>query len=191
MLVAFQNHRHLFERCIACPLANTVDGDLHLTRTVQHTRHGVGRSHAQVVVAVRGEDGVVYTIYMFHQIFNLLAILRRQTVARRVGDVHHRGTRLDDGFHYAGQILVVRASGIFGIELHVVYIFLGILHGRYCPFDNFLPVRIELIFDMFVTRSYTGMDTLVLGILQGICCHINILLHGTGQGTNRGPRHRL
>ena len=39
-------HCNLFERGVSCPLADAVDGHLHLARSVEHTSHGIGRSHA-------------------------------------------------------------------------------------------------------------------------------------------------
>ncbi|MOA45747.1 hypothetical protein D3C78_1681800 [compost metagenome] len=41
-----KRHRYLFERCIACSLADTVNGALHLVSTIQNGSQGIRRSHA-------------------------------------------------------------------------------------------------------------------------------------------------
>ena len=59
-LVAPERHNHLLQCGIAGPLAYAVYGDLHLTCAVHDTGYGVGGSHAQIVMTVRGYDGPVY-----------------------------------------------------------------------------------------------------------------------------------
>lgn len=50
----------------------------------------------------------------------------------------------------------------------------SILDSSYSTFDNFLAGRIELILDMTVAGTDTGMDSLMLGILQSLSSTINI-----------------
>ena len=52
IVVTLDNHSHLFERRVTGTLTDTVDGHLHLTGPVQHTSHGVGSCHAQVVMTM-------------------------------------------------------------------------------------------------------------------------------------------
>ena len=51
-----EDHRYLLQRGIAGTLADTIDGHLYLTRTIEYTSYGVGRGHTQVVVAVGRKD---------------------------------------------------------------------------------------------------------------------------------------
>ena len=126
---------------------------------------------------------------MLLQILDLLVVLLRQAVARRVGDVHHRGTRLDHGLHHLRQILVVGTSGILAVKLHVIYKPFGVLRSRHGALQNLLAGRVKLIQYMLVARADTRMYALVLGILQGLEGHVDIALHGSGQCTNHRPRH--
>ena len=128
---------------------------------------------------------------MLHQILDLRTIFRGETITRRIRDVDHGSASLDDRFNHTCQILILRATGILSIKLHVIDKLTGILHSGNRTLNNLLTRRIKLIADMRVRSTDTGMDTLMLGISQGIHCHINILLHRACQRTNRGPGHRL
>ena len=146
--MALHNHGNLLERSVSGTLADTVDGHLHLTSPVEHTADGVGGRHAEVVVTVCGEDGAVEAVDMLHEVLDLFTILARQTVARRVGDVDHRSTCLDDRLHHPGEVFVLRPSGILGIELHIVDETACILHGSHRTLDDFFPVGVELVTDV-------------------------------------------
>ena len=126
---------------------------------------------------------------MFIEVLDFLAILVWSAETGRIGNVTHGGSGFADSLNDAGQILVVRTSGIFSVELHVLHIALGILHGSYSPLDNLFRGTIEFILDVRGAGTDTRMDTLMLGILQCLGSHVDILLHGTGQGTDSGPRH--
>ena len=56
--MALHDHGNFFERSIAGTLTDTVDGHLYLTGAIEHTAYRVGRSHAEVIVAMRGKDGL-------------------------------------------------------------------------------------------------------------------------------------
>ena len=58
-LVAFDGHHHFLQGGIAGALANAVDGYFYLPCSLLHAGHGIGRSHAQVVVAMCSDDGSV------------------------------------------------------------------------------------------------------------------------------------
>ena len=189
ILMAFNNHRHFFERSISGTFTDTIDSNFHLTGSIQHTCHCVGGSHTQIIVAMGGNDSIMNAVHMFHQILYLRPILGRQTVSCGIGNINHRSARLDNSFHHTCQIFVIRTSGIFGIELNILYITAGILHGRYRTLNNLLAIGIKFIFDVRVGSSDTRMNTLMLGKLQGFRCNIDIFLYGTCQGANRRPRH--
>ena len=137
------------------------------------------------------DDGTVDAVDMFLQIFDLFEILLWQTVARRIGNVHHRGTRLDDGLHHTSEVFIVGSSGVLAVELHVIYIALGILCGGNGHLEDMLAVGVEFILDVLIGSSDACVDTLMLGIFQRIEGHIDITLYRTGQRTNHWPRHGL
>ena len=140
ILMAFDNHSHFLKRSVTGTLTDTIDGNLHLTRTIQHTRHSVGRSHSQVIVTVGREDSPFNAAHVFHQILDLRAVFIGQAVTGRIRNIHYRGTRLDNGFHHTSQILIIRTAGILCIEFHIIHIAAGILHGSHCTFYDFLTI---------------------------------------------------
>ena len=119
--MALKYHCNLLERCVSGPLAHTVYGNLNLTGAVQHTAHGVGGCHTQVIVTVCRKDcfSVGQTVHMLHQITDLGSVFIGQTVTRGIGDIYDGGTGLDDSLSHAGQILVIGTAGILGIELYL------------------------------------------------------------------------
>ena len=191
--VSLENHRHLLERRIASTLTNAIDGHLDLTSPVEHTSHGIGRRHAQIIMAMRREYTLACrkSIDMLVEILYLLAILIRRTEARSVRDITYRSTSLTHSLDDPRQILIVRTSSILGVKLHVLDITLGILHRSHSPLDNLLRRRIKLIPDMALARPDTRMNTPTLSKLQSLSSRINILLHRASQCANRRPRHSL
>ena len=142
-------------------------------------------------MAVGGDDGAVDAVHMVHQILDFGTIFGGQTIAGGVRDIHHGGTGLDDGLHHPGQVFVVGASSILGIELHIVYITACILHGSHSPLDNLLAVAVELVLDVCIARSDASVYALALGIFQRFGSHVDILLHGSCQGADGGPGYGL
>ena len=135
-----EDHGHLLERGIASALAYAVDGHLHLTGSGQHTCYGIGCGHAQVVVAMRGQDGLAGSegIDVLIEILYLLVILVGHAEARRIGNVADSSASLADSFDDAGQVLIVRTASILGIELNILDVLLGILDGSHSTLDDFL-----------------------------------------------------
>ena len=182
-------HRNLFERRIACTFADAVDGHLCLTGAVQHACHGVGGRHAEVVVAMGGENAPsgCEGVDVFVEVLYLLAVLVGSAEASRVGNVADGSSSLGDGIDDAGQVLVVRAACIFGIELHVLDVPLGVLHGTDGTLDDFLGRGVELVADVALARADACVDAFVLGVLQSLGSAVDILLHGAGQSADGRP----
>ena len=186
-------HGYLFERGVAGTFTDAVNRHLCLTSTVQDASHGVCRRHAEVVVAMGGEDALACSkgIDVFVEVLYLLAVLVGRAEASRVGNVADRSASLRDGVDDASQVLIVRAASILGIELHVLDVALGVLHGCHGTLDDFLGRRVELVSDVALAGADTCVDALVLGVLQGISSAVDVLLHGSRQSTNRRPSHGL
>ncbi len=138
-----------------------------------------------------GGENCLLHIHVVDKVVDLGTILIGEAVAGGVGYIHHRGTGVHHRLHHAGQVLIVGASRILGIELHIIHETAGIFHRFHCPFNDLLAVRVELILDMAVGGTDAGVNPLPLGILERLGSHLDILLHGTGQGTDGGPGHRL
>ena len=51
--------------------------------------------------------------------------------------------------------------------------------------------RVEFELDVLVTRADTRVNTLVLGILQRLNSHVDVVFYSSRQRTNRGPSNGL
>ena len=191
--MALDDHGNLLQRSVACTLTDTVDGDFHLPGSIDYAGDGVGSGHAQVVVAMGRKDGTTFlqTIDVVHEIFDFLAILPGHAIACGVGDVDDGRSSLDNCIHNLGKIFVFGATGVFGIELHLIDLVAGIFDGSYRTLDNFFACRVELVLDVGIRCSDASMNPLVLGILQCVRSTVDVLLYGTGKGTDGGPRYGL
>ena len=189
--VATEDHGYFFQRSITGTFADTVDGHFHLAGTVQDTLHGIGCCHTQVIMAVGGDDCMLDTIHMFHQIFDLFTIFVGQTVTGRIRDIHNGCTRFDHRLHDTCQIGIVRTSGIFAVEFDIFHISFGIFGGSDGTLQYLVLVGVELITDMVIGSTDTGMDTSAFGELQCFGSHIYIFFNRTGQSTDSRPGNGL
>ena len=130
-------------------------------------------------------------IHILVEVLYLLTILVGSTETCGIGDVAHGSTCLAYCLYDTGKVFVVSTSCILGIELHVLHIALGILHGSHGTLYDFLWSAVEFILDMRRACTNTRMYTAALGILQSLGGHVNIFLHGTCQCTDGGPCHGL
>ncbi len=142
-------------------------------------------------MAVGGYHSLLDSFHMVAEILYLGSVFGRETISCGVGDVQYGGTRLYYGLDDLRQIFVFGAAGVFRVEFHVLDILLGIFHRTDSPFEHLVPIRVELIPDMIVGSPYPGVDSLLLGIFQGLHGHIDILLHRPGEGAYRRPRDGL
>ena len=185
ILVAAQGHHHLFERGVAGALADAVDRHLGLPGAVQDAAQRIGRSHAEVVMAMGGDDRPVDVRNAIDEVFDLRAVFVRKAVARRIGDVDHGGTGGDGRLDDARQILDIGATGVLGVELHVLDVAFGVLHRRDGPFENLLGRGAQFVVDVLRRHADTRMDTLVPGKAQGVGRNVDVLLYGARQRTDR------
>ena len=188
-LVALDNHGNLFERSVACTLADTIDGYLHLSCTIDYTGDGIGCGHAQIVVTMSRKDSmsILQSLDMIHKVFDLLTVFPRHTIACGVGDIDDGGACLDGCVDYFGKIFVFGATSVFGIELHFVDLVAGVSDGGNRTLDDFFACGVELILDVRIRSAYAGVDSLVLGILQCFGSAVDVLLYRTCKCTNGRP----
>ena len=165
--MTFQYHGHFLQRSISGPFPDAVNGDLSLTGTIHNTCNRIGSSHTKVIMTMSGENSLSgrQAIDMLHQILDFGSKFLWKTITCSIGNIHNCCTRLDYGFHYSGQIFIIRTTSIFCIELHILYILFGISHRCHSPFYNLFTIGIELISDMRIRGPDTGMDPFMLGIL--------------------------
>ena len=124
---------------------------------------------------------------MLHEVLDLLAVLPRHAVACRVGDVDDLRTGIDHGLNDLGQVFVLGAAGIFGIEFDLIDLVAGILDGSHGTFDDFLAGTVELVFDVAVAGADACMDSFMLCEFKGFGCAVNVLLYGACKGADCRP----
>ena len=130
-------------------------------------------------------------IHMFHQIFDLGTILIGQAITCRIGNIHHRRSRLDHSLDNSCQVFIFRTPGILAIKLNILNILFGIFRRSDRPLKNLLTIGVELIFDMRIGSTDTGMYTSTLSELQGLGRHVDISLDRPCQSANRRPSNRF
>ena len=183
--VAAQRHHHLFERGVARPFADAVDRYLGLSGAVENGAQRVGRRHAQIVVAVGGDDRTVDVGDVFDQIADLRSVLLRQAVARRVGDVDHRGAGRNGRFDHAGEVFGFGPAGVFGVELHVFDIAFGVFYRVDSRFEYLFGRRTQFVVDVLGRDADTGVDPLVPGQPQGVGRYVDVLAYGARERADR------
>ncbi len=187
-LLAVHLHCHddFFHGGIAGTLTQTVDGTLDLTSTIGDTGQGKRSSHAQVVVAMHGNGGLVDVLDVFHQELDATTELIGQRITGGVGNVHDGSASLDDGLNDLGQELVVRTTSIFAVKLHVVDVLLCILGSSDGALDDLLGRGAELVVDMAMGNADAGVDARALALCQGAGRGIDVLLYRTGKCADNG-----
>ena len=184
--VLAQDHDHFFQRCIARPFANAINRAFDLAGALLHAGDRIGSGQSQVVMAVGGERGALDAADIFEQITHFCSVLVRQAIARGIGDVEHRGARLNGDLEHAGQELIIRPSRVFGVELYVFHEAFGQPHGRRRPVQNVFRRGLQFVTDVDLGDADAGVDTGPVRPLQGLGRRTDVLLHRTGKTADDG-----
>ena len=105
-------HHDLFQRGVAGPLADAVDGAFDLPAAGADAGQRVGHRQAEVVVAVDGEDHLVGARHLLHHGAEHLVVFLGRGVAHGVGQVDGGGAGLDRRLHAAAQVVDLGAGGV-------------------------------------------------------------------------------
>src|SRR5258708_38778195 len=108
-----------FKSGVACAFADAIDGALDLAGAAFDAGQGVGYGHAEVIVAVGGEDYVVDSRDTGFDQAEDRGILLGGGVADGVGDVDGGGAGLDGDGDHLEEELGVGAGAVLGGELYV------------------------------------------------------------------------
>ncbi len=120
LFVLADDHDDFFEGGIAGAFAQAVDGAFDLAGAAADAGDGIGGGETQVVMTMAGKDGLIDIGYVVDQPGDLIAVLVGEAIAGRIGDIDDRGACGDHGFDHPGEVFVVGAAGVFGIEFDVV-----------------------------------------------------------------------
>ena len=159
----FQGHYHFFKRGVTRPFANAVHGHFHLPRPVHNTGQRVGRCQTQIVMAVNRNHGLINVGHTIVDVFDLFAVLTRQAIARRIGNIDNRCPGLNNGFGQATQEIKVGATGIFGVKFNIINIIPGVFDRIDGLLQNGFTVTVELITNMNIRRTNTCMNPTAFG----------------------------
>ena len=125
-------HRHhdLFQRRVACALADAVDGAFDLPCARDDTGQRVGNGETEVVVAVGREDRLVGIRHALAQHLEQRGVLFRHGVADGVGNVDGGGAGLDRRLDAAAQEIMLGAGRVLGRPLDILDPVARALHRR-------------------------------------------------------------
>ena len=116
----FQRHHYFFQRGVARALAQAIDRTFDLARATGDSGQSVGGRHAQIVMAMGGEDHILGPRHLGDQAADQIGAFHRRGIAHRVGDVDGAGARLDRDFHHTGQVIPLGPRRIHRRPLDIV-----------------------------------------------------------------------
>ena len=176
-----QGHDHLFERGVAGPLAQAVDGAFDLGRAALDAGQGVGHGQAQVIVAVDRELDVPGLLHVLQDVGDQGLHLGGGGVAHGVGEVDHGRAVLNGDPDHLGQELQIGAGGVLGGKLHVRGILLGVGRHGGSPLQDLLGGHLQLVLHVEGAGGDEQVNPRVGGVLDGLPGGVDVLLGGPGQ----------
>ncbi|MPL94951.1 hypothetical protein SDC9_41114 [bioreactor metagenome] len=196
-------HHHLFECGVAGAFAQAVDRAFDLPRARGNGGERVRRRHAEVVVAMGGEDDLVGARHLFEQHRDDLGRFLRQGIADGIGNVDRRGAGLDRGLDHAAQVIAFGADRVHRRPLHVLAQVAGVVHGVGDALDHLVLIevgdaavarrgadegvdtgarrvfhRLPAAVDVLVIRAREAADHRILGVLRDIGHRFEIAFRG-------------
>ena len=174
-------HHHLFERGVAGPLADAVDGAFHLPAAGADARQRVGHRHAEVVVAVHGEDRLLRARHLLHHVAEHLEVFLRRGVAHGIRQVDGGGAGLQRRLHAAAQIVELGARGVLGRPLHVLDPVAGSGDLEVHELQHLLGRLLQLVLPVHRRGGDEGVDARACGVLDGLAGAVDVGLAGPRQ----------
>ena len=185
-----QRHGDLFQTCVARPLADAVDGALHLGGAGPDALQRVGNGHTQIVVAVDGDVHILDAVHILPQVADQIVHLLGGGVAHGVGDIQCGGAGGNGPLIAPGQELPIGAGGVLGRELNIVAVVLGIGHHFADALEDLLAAHLQLIFHVDVAGGQEHMDAGVLCALHRVPGNVDIALGTAGKACHHRLFHR-
>ena len=184
--VHLDGHHDFLERGVAGALAQAVDGALDLRGAVLDAGQRKRGGHAQVVVGVDANGDVLDAADVVGKALDAGAKVVRHLVAGGVRDVHHGCARIDGGLNHALQELLVRTTGVLGVELHVLDVLLCVLHAVDGALDALVLGDAELLAQVLRRDAQAGVDARALGGLQRLGRAVDVLVDGAREANHHG-----
>ena len=185
-----QRHHHLFQRRIAGPLAEPVDGAFDLSRARPDRGQRVGDGESQIVVTVGRKDRLVAVRHALEQHGDQRPELLRHRVADGVGNVDRRRPRLDRGLDTAAQEIMLGARAVLRRPLDVVGMVARVGHAVDDRPVHLFRLHLELEFHVQRAGRNEGVDARPPRRLQRFAGPVDIVPRRACQPAHHGfPDH--
>ena len=182
-------HNHLFQCGVARPLTEAVYRALNLPRPTQHTGEGIGCCHAQIIVAVHGEDGFVAVGHLFPQVCDQIPHFRRGCIAHRVGNIYGGGSCADSRIHNLHQKIPVGPGGVLGGKLHITAVLLRMGGHGEGGFQHLFRGHLQFVLHMHGACGEKQVDPRSGSAFYSVPCRVNIQLAGSCQRGDAAVLH--
>ena len=136
-------------------------------------------------MAVNRHGDVLDAAHVLHKVRDTATELGGKRVPRGVGDVDDGRARIDDTLDDLHEEIVVGATGVLSVELHVVHVFLGIAHAVLGALETLVLGDAQLVVQMARAHADAGVDARALGILERLGCTVDVLLDGAREADDR------
>ena len=184
-------HHDLFQRRVARALAEPVDGAFDLPRAARTARQAIGDGQAQIVVAMRREDGLIRVRHALAQHLDHLVELLRHGVADGVGHVDRGSAGLDRGLHAAAQEIRLGARCVHRRPFHIVGMRAGPRHRGDHDLEHLLRAHLQLILPVDRRGADEGVDAAPLGMAHRFARPVDVLRIAARQAAHDRVLHQL
>ena len=141
-------------------------------------------------MAVNGNDRLVDIGDPVHDLGDDAAEFGRNRVAHGIGNIDGGGARVDRFLDHAAELIDRGAPCVFAGEFDVVRIFSRLLHGGDAHGEHVVEGLAELVLHMYRGRGDEGVYSEVLGGLQCLSGHVDVLDHGAREAAGNGVLER-
>ena len=186
LLPHLERHDDLFERRVAGAFADTVDRALHLADAVLNSRQRVRDGQAEIVVAMRAQDGLVDVLHLAAKILDQQAVFFRRAVADGIRKIDGGCAGIDDGFGNLREEIDIGASGVFGGELDIVAKRPRVADALDGASESFFAGLVQFVFEVDVTGGEKDMDAGFVGSFEGLGAAIDVFLDASRQARDYG-----
>ncbi|MNC22744.1 hypothetical protein D3C75_707510 [compost metagenome] len=181
-------HGQFLQGAVACPFTDAVDGHLHMGSSAGNGRQAVGYGKPKIIVAV----GAVFHLVAAPDIGphppEQVAVLLRQGITHRIGNVQDRGAFGNDYFQHLIEEFIPGAGGVHRGEFNNLHKLLGIRHHVTGNLEHLLPAFFQLEVHMDLGGGNKQVQPASVGVLGGADSCVNVALDRPGEAADFGAR---